>query len=78
MSSIDGNLCEALYLDAESWEEQLNNDSNSNEKIPQTAVAKKPYKTPTLRFESVFEVSALACGKLTTTQSGCKFSTKAS
>jgi hypothetical protein len=78
MGSIDVNLCEALYLDAESWEEQLNNDSNSNEKIPQTAVAKKPYKTPTLRFESVFEVSALACGKLTTTQSGCKFSTKAS
>jgi hypothetical protein len=56
----------------------LNNDSNSNEKSSQTAVAKKPYKTPTLRFESVFEVSALACGKLTTTQSGCKFSTKAS
>jgi hypothetical protein len=78
MDRIDGNLCEALYLYAESWEEQLNNDSNSNEKIPQTAVAKKPYKTPTLRFESVFEVSALACGKLTTTQSGCKFSTKAS
>jgi hypothetical protein len=78
MDHIDGNLCEGLYLDAESWEGQLNNDSNSNEKIPQTAVAKKPYKTPTLRFESVFEVSALACGKLTTTQSGCKFSTKAS
>jgi hypothetical protein len=56
----------------------LNNENNSNEKTPQAATGKKPYKTPTLRFESVFEVSALACGKLTSTQSGCHFSTKAS
>jgi hypothetical protein len=56
----------------------LNNDNNPNNKIPEPASGKKPYKTPTLRFESVFEVSALACGKLTSTQSGCKFSTKAS
>ena len=29
--------------------------------------AKKPYKTPSLRFESVFEVSALSCGKVSST-----------
>jgi hypothetical protein len=78
LDGCDGNLCECNHFGAESWEGQLNNDNNSNDKIPQPAVAKKPYKTPTMRFESVFEVSALACGKLTTTQSGCKFSTKAS
>lgn len=56
------------------------NDNNApNEKMPQPAVGKKPYQTPTLRFETVFEVSALACGKLVgSTQSSCHFSTKAS
>jgi len=56
----------------------LNSDGNSNQKTPEQAAGKKPYKAPTLRFESVFEVSALACGKLTSTQSGCHFVQKAS
>ena len=73
-----GNACKCNSLEIESWEGQLNNDKNSNEKIPQPATGKKPYKTPTLRFESVFEVSALSCGKLTATQSGCNFVQKAS
>jgi hypothetical protein len=56
----------------------LSNDTNSNEKTPAPLAAKKPYKTPTLKFESVFAVSALACGKMASTQSGCKFSIKTS
>jgi hypothetical protein len=57
----------------------LNDNNAPNEKRSESAVAKKPYQTPTLRFESVFEVSALACGKLVgSTQSSCHFSTKAS
>lgn len=56
----------------------MSDDRASNEKLPQPAAEKKPYKAPSLRFESVFEVSALACGKLTSSQSGCHFSTKAS
>ena len=78
LDHIQGNPCGCDYLGSESWEGQLNNDNNPNNKMPEPASGKKPYKTPTLRFESVFEVSALACGKLTSTQSGCKFSTKAS
>jgi hypothetical protein len=39
---------------------------------------KKPYKTPTFRFEPVFEVSALSCGKMTSTQGGCHVVQKAS
>lgn len=35
-----------------------------NEKTPDSARTKKPYKAPTLRFENVFEVAALSCGKL--------------
>ena len=42
------------------------------------AVVKKPYQAPTFRFEPVFEVSALACGKVFATQGGCRFSRKAS
>jgi hypothetical protein len=39
---------------------------------------KKPYTAPSFRFESVFEVSALACGKVQSTQGGCAHSRKAS
>jgi hypothetical protein len=43
-----------------------------NDGKPETAQGKKPYKTPTLRFENVFEVSALSCGKLVSTGGQCK------
>jgi hypothetical protein len=45
---------------------------------PREADLKKPYKAPSFRFEPVFEVAALACGKVFNTQSGCRFSRKAS
>jgi hypothetical protein len=38
---------------------------------PADPAAKKPYKTPSFRFEAVFEVSALSCGKLNDTESNC-------
>jgi hypothetical protein len=78
LDDIQGNLCKCNYLEAEPWEGQLNNDSNSNEKVPQPAPGKKLYKTPTLRFESVFEVSALACGKIAGTSGSCNSVPKAS
>ena len=78
LDRIHGMLCDCNYLELETWEGLLNSDNNSNEKIPEPAVGKKPYKAPSLRFESVFEVSALSCGKLTSTQSGCSFVQKAS
>ena len=56
----------------------MKTENNANEKTPATATGKKPYKTPTLRFEPVFEVSALACGKISPTQGGCTGSMKAS
>ncbi len=39
---------------------------------------KKPYKAPSFRFESVFEVSALSCGKIAATQSSCRSNRKVS
>ncbi len=33
--------------------------------------AKKPYRQPTVRYERVFEVSALTCGKVEVTQGPC-------
>jgi hypothetical protein len=51
----------------------MNNDYASGDKTHEVAAsaAKKPYKTPSFKFESVFEVSALMCGKINTTQGGC-------
>jgi hypothetical protein len=37
----------------------------------QPVTGKKPYKTPSFRFETVFEVSALSCGKIQGTQGAC-------
>jgi len=33
--------------------------------------AKKPYHKPAVRYERVFETSALTCGKVQTSQAGC-------
>lgn len=38
----------------------------------------KPYERPTFRFERVFETMALACGKISPTQSHCRFNRKSS
>ena len=40
--------------------------------------AKKPYQKPAVRYERVFETSALACGKIQQNQSGCAFNRKSS
>jgi hypothetical protein len=34
---------------------------------------RKPYHKPAFRFERVFETMALACGKMSATQSHCRF-----
>lgn len=57
----------------------LNNDNSTRGKAPEAAATtKKPYQAPAFRFEAVFEVSALACGKVHVTQASCKHSRKAS
>jgi hypothetical protein len=39
---------------------------------------KAPYAKPAFRHESVFETSALSCGKVQSTQSGCRGNRKVS
>jgi hypothetical protein len=39
---------------------------------------KKPYTKPAVRYEKVFETSALTCGKVQTTQAGCHSNRKTS
>lgn len=56
----------------------MNDKNTSDEKAPKPSAGKKEYKTPTFRFESVFEVSALSCGKIHSSQGGCHFVQKAS
>jgi hypothetical protein len=53
--------------------------SNSSDVKTQAAIGKKkPYETPSFRFERVFEVSALSCGKVGSTSSGCHANPKKS
>jgi hypothetical protein len=48
------------------------------EKTSDAGTPKKPYVKPTFRFERVFETSALSCGKVHATQSGCMRNRKVS
>jgi len=73
-----GYVRERNYLEFESLEGQLDCVYSSKQKTPEPAAGKKPYETWSLRFEPVFEVPALECGKLTSAQPGGRFSTKAS
>jgi len=45
---------------------------------PGTPGTKKPYEKPSFRFEQVFVTTALACGKISVTQSTCTGNTKVS
>ena len=59
----------------------MNIDNSTKDKSREAVgspLKKKPYKTPSFRFEPVFEVSALACGKLFASESSCRLSRKAS
>ena len=46
------------------------------EGIEISAGGKKPYQTPARRRERVFETTALACGKVQTTQAQCAHNRK--
>jgi hypothetical protein len=48
------------------------------QKGTQTPKKKAPYRKPALRCESVFETSALRCGKVQSTQAPCHSSRNAS
>jgi hypothetical protein len=39
---------------------------------------RRPYHKPTVRYERVFEVQALTCGKVYDTQGSCRFNHKSS
>ena len=53
-------------------------DRASTEKTceAETAKKKKPYNTPSLRFLTSAEISALSCDKISSTQSGSSLNRK--
>jgi hypothetical protein len=57
---------------------EANNKKDDSSGEQRGVGVKKPYKAPSFRFESVFEVSALSCGKVSETQGSCRASRKAS
>jgi hypothetical protein len=52
-------------------------ENKTTEKKPE-ASPKKAYQPPSFRFERVFEVSALSCGKIDATQASCHHNRKVS
>jgi hypothetical protein len=54
---------------------ETNRTTDKPETVPGT---KKAYHKPEFRFEHVFEVRALSCGKVSTTQSQCSSTLSAS
>jgi len=52
------------------------NDQSSDN--PRTPAPRKPYEKPSFRFEKVFVTTALACGKMSTTQGQCMHNLSAS
>jgi hypothetical protein len=57
----------------------LDKDNSSGQKIEELKItAKKVYKTPSIEYEKVFEVAALACGKVHSTEHNCRLSRKTS
>jgi hypothetical protein len=48
----------------------------SNTGASSTVGTRKPYVKPAFRHEKVFETMALACGKISATQSSCRTNRK--
>jgi len=53
--------------------EEIGRKTSSLEGAP---TERKPYQKPAVRYERVFETSALVCGKIQTTQSACRLNRK--
>jgi hypothetical protein len=51
-------------------------NQSSNEGPRPAATEKKTYDKPGFRYEQVFVTSALGCGKMDPTQSGCNITTR--
>jgi len=59
--------------------EELKDKRGEIEKAPREELkAKKPYHKPAFRRERVYETMALACGKMYSTESVCRFNRKTS
>jgi hypothetical protein len=69
-----------LHYNSEAGGWKKNMDQSTSDKTRDTAPspAKKPYTTPSFRYESVFETSALSCGKMQGTQGACNLNRKVS
>jgi coenzyme PQQ synthesis protein D (PqqD) len=53
-------------------------ENTSENPSSQPESSKKPYIAPSFEFETAFEVSALACGKVFANEAGCHFNRKVS
>lgn len=56
----------------------MTTNQSSGQKSQAPAAKKKTYQKPAFRYESVFETTALSCGKVGPTQSSCRHNRKTS
>lgn len=49
----------------------MDDKSNGSVRAAGSKLAKKPYEKPQFRFERVFEVQALSCGKVNPSSGSC-------
>lgn len=56
----------------------MTSDNLERHESREAPAVKKPYKPPSFRFERVFAVAALSCGKVFSDQLSCHLNPKAS
>lgn len=77
MQNDSVNICQRCIRGIETREGPLDNTTNaSNEETRESVKGKKPYKAPSFRFQTAFEVSALSCGKIGGTSQQCNTTPK--
>ena len=59
-------------------EERDRKTTESSTKVDSPVHGRKPYVKPAFRLDRVFETTALACGKVSATQSQCRLNRKVS
>ena len=78
MESTKATFRECDIRGSECWEGFLDTTNASNDRKREPETGKKPYKKPSFKFQTVFEVSALVCGKIAATSSACNSNKKVS
>jgi hypothetical protein len=72
INAIRSKLRAEKYLSKDNPTSKKDPEPNErNDFLQPETIAKEPYRKPEFKFESVFEVSAVSCGKISATSQSC-------